>query len=166
MDAHTTLQMSKHTDFSVTSRAHTQKTLLDPKRKQRFLVWNYLVREKAGPTRFTLRLRMLFTKPLPGGQLSNMNSDVRSLTKAIHVLKYIHVPQRNTIRYDKVWARRRVITALLTKKKWKITYMLSKWRYFKLIKSHNAHYVTTKMPKWKELHNRIYSIIPILCKKV
>ena len=36
----------------------------------------------------------------------------------------------------------------------------------KLIKSHNEHYVTTKMPKWKELHNIIYNIISPLCKKI
>lgn len=132
MDAHTTLQMSKHTDVQYTSRAHTHKKLPGPKRGAKVFSVK-LPHLRKSRDKVYLKIEGTIYKPLPGGQFSNMNLDLRSLTKAIHVLKYIHVSPRNTIRYDKVWARRRVITALLTKKKWKITYMLSKWRYFKLI---------------------------------
>lgn len=104
----------KHTDVQYTSRAHTHKKLPGPKRGAKVFSVK-LPHLRKSRDKVYLKIEDTIYKLLPGGQFSNMNLDVISLTKAIHVLKYIHVSPRNTIRYDKVWARRRVITVLLRK---------------------------------------------------
>lgn len=101
MDAHTTLCRCQNTQmFSTLAGSHTQK-LPDPKGGAKALVWK-LPHLRKSRDKVYLKIEDTIYKPLPGGQFSNMNLDVLSLTKAIHVLKYIHVSPRNTIRYDKV----------------------------------------------------------------
>lgn len=103
MDEHTTLQMSKHTDVQCHQQGspHTKKLPGSKREAKVFSVKPPRLR-KSGDSKVYLKTEEAIYKTPPMLQFSNMNLDVRSLTKAIHVQKYIHVSQRNTIRYDKV----------------------------------------------------------------